>query len=196
MDGAKKMGNQYEVSLEARELYLIIAGLLLAAILVFIVMTAQFESFLLPFVIMFEIPLAAIGVSIALTITRSTFNVLSGAGCLVLIGIVVNNAIVLVSHVQNLRQQGLSDRDSILKGSRDRMRPIAMTSLTTILGVLPMAIGLNDTGRMVYSPLAIAVIGGMTFSTFFTPLVIPLVLSITDSVREGLTQVQTFLRKA
>ena len=177
-------------------LYDLLFSVLLAAILVFIVMTAQFESFLLPFVIMFEIPLAAIGVSIALTITRSTFNVLSGAGCLVLIGIVVNNAIVLVSHVQNLRQQGLSDRDSILKGSRDRMRPIAMTSLTTILGVLPMAIGLNDTGRMVYSPLAIAVIGGMTFSTFFTPLVIPLVLSITDSVREGLTQVQTFLRKA
>jgi len=188
------MGEEYQDMINM--LYDLLESVLLATILVFIVMTAQFESFLLPFVIMFEIPLATIGVSLALTLTRSTFNILSGAGCLVLIGVVVNNAIVLISHVNNLRKQGLNDHDSLIQGSRDRMRPIAMTSLTTILGVLPLAIGLNDSTRMVYSPLAIAVMGGMIVSTFFTPLIIPVIYSLTDSIRDGLLQIQTYLRKA
>jgi len=167
----------------------------LAMALVFIVMTIQFESFLLPFVIMFEIPLATIGVSLALAMTRSTLNILSGAGVLLLIGIVVNNAIVLIDHVHNLRKQGMPDRESLLIGSRDRMRPIAMTSLSTVIGLVPMAIGLNDTGRMVYSPLAIAVIGGMVVSTFLTPLAIPLIFSLTDTVRDKLKKMAGYLKE-
>jgi hydrophobic/amphiphilic exporter-1 (mainly G- bacteria), HAE1 family len=157
-------------------------ALILAMILVFLIMTAQFESFFLPFVIMFELPFALIGVVFGLLIGRATFNVLSGAGCLLLIGIVVNNAIVLVDHVHNLRKQGVAPRDSLIEGSRDRLRPIMMTALTTIVGALPMALGMNDTGRMMYSPLAIAVVGGMAASTFLTPFMIPLIFSITDDV--------------
>jgi len=188
------MGEEYQDMIDM--IYDLLLSVLLATILVYIIMTAQFESFLLPFVVMFEIPLAAIGVSLALSITRSTFNILSGAGCLILIGIVVNNAIVLVDHVNNLRKKGLNERDSLIQGARDRMRPIAMTSLTTILGLLPMAIGLNDSSRMVYSPLAIAVMGGIIVSTFFTPLIIPVIFSLTDSVRDSLKQIQAYLRRA
>jgi len=188
------MGEEYDEMINM--LYDLILSMLLAIALVFIILTIQFESFLLPFVIMFEIPLAAIGVSFSLAATRSTFNILSGAGVLLLVGIVVNNAIVLIDHVHNLRKQGLSTRESLLRGSRDRMRPIAMTSLSTIIGLVPMAIGLNDTGRMVYSPLAIAVIGGMLVSTFFTPLVIPLIFSLTDSVGAKIKKVFDTLRQS
>jgi len=157
-------------------------ALALAMILVFLVMTAQFESIFLPYVIMFELPFALIGVVIALLISRATFNVLSGAGCLLLIGIVVNNAIVLVDHVHNLRKQGVSDYDSLIQGSRDRLRPIMMTALTTIVGLIPMALGANDTGRMMYSPLAISVLGGLAASTFLTPFIIPLIYSLSDDI--------------
>jgi HAE1 family hydrophobic/amphiphilic exporter-1 len=187
------MGEEYQDMVNM--LYDLALSMLLAIALVFIVMTIQFESFLLPFVIMFEIPLAAIGVALSLALTRSTLNILSGAGVLLLVGIVVNNAIVLVDHIHNLRKQGFSARQSLLQGSRDRMRPIAMTSLTTIIGLVPMAIGLNDTGRMVYSPLAIAVIGGMMVSTFFTPLAMPLIFSLTDSIRGWLKGLFSYMKE-
>lgn len=157
-------------------------AIVLAMILVFLVMTAQFESFFLPFVVMFTLPFATIGVVFALLISRATFNVLSGAGCLLLVGIVVNNAIVLVDHIHNLRKKGLGDKESLLQASADRFRPIMMTALTTIVGLLPMAMGVNDTGRMMYSPLGIAVLGGLVVSTFLTPFVIPIIYSLTDDL--------------
>jgi len=179
------MGEEYQELIDM--LYDLIVSMLLAMALVYIVMTMQFESFSLPFVVMFTIPLGAIGVGLTLALTRTTFNVLSGAGVLLLVGIVVNNAIVLVSHINNLRRQGIGERESLIKGAKDRLRPIAMTSMTTVIGLLPMALGLNDTGRMVYSPLALAVMGGMIASTFFTPLVIPLIYSVLDFLKKRIS---------
>jgi HAE1 family hydrophobic/amphiphilic exporter-1 len=173
-------GEEFEERDES--LRILAQALLLAMILVFLIMTAQFESFFLPFVIMFTLPFALIGVVIALLVSRATFNVLSGAGCLILIGIVVNNAIVLVDHIHNLRKEGWSDFDSLVEGARNRLRPIMMTALTTIVGLIPMALGLNDTGRMMYSPLAIAVLGGLAAATFLTPFIIPLIYSLSDDV--------------
>jgi HAE1 family hydrophobic/amphiphilic exporter-1 len=172
------VGEEFE---EVKEDLMILAkAIFLAMILVFLVMTAQFESFFLPFVIMFELPFALIGVVAALIIGKSTFNVLSGAGCLLLVGVVVNNAIVLVDHVHNLRKEGMNDYDSLVQGSIDRLRPILMTALTTIVGLLPMALGFNDSSKMMYSPLALAVLGGLAFSTFLTPFVIPVIYSMSD----------------
>ncbi len=171
-------------------------AIVLAMCLVFLVMTAQFESFLLPFVIMFTLPFAMIGVVFALMIGGATFNVLSGAGCLLLVGIVVNNAIVLVDHIHNLRLQGLAEKESLLQAAEDRFRPIMMTALTTIVGLLPMALGLNDTGRMMYSPLAIAVLGGLVVSTFLTPFIIPLIYSLSDDVMRWIVRLWRNLSNA
>ncbi len=181
------MGEEYQEMLDV--VYTLLQSMLLAIALVFIVMTAQFESFLLPFVVIFTLPFALIGVAFFLIFTRSTFNALSGAGCLLLIGIVVNNAIVLVDHIRNLRKQGLSERESLMRGAQDRLRPIMMTALTTIVGLLPMALGLSDTGQMMYSPLAIAVLGGLVSSTIFTPLIIPLIYSLSDDMIKFLQQI-------
>ncbi len=177
-------GEEFEETKE--DLKTLAIAILLAMVLVFLVMTAQFESFFLPFVIMFTLPFAIIGVVVALLVSRATFNVLSGAGCLLLVGIVVNNAIVLVDHVHNLRKKGLGKRESLMQAASDRFRPIMMTALTTIVGLFPMALGLNDTGSMMYSPLAIAVLGGLVASTFFTPFVIPVIYSLSDSLTEKL----------
>ena len=187
------MGEEYQQLMNM--LYDLLVSVLLAVALVFIVMTAQFESFLLPFVVMFTIPLGWIGVVFALTITGSTFNILSGAGTLLLIGIVVNNAIVLVDHIKNLRKKGFEERESLIQGVRDRFRPITMTAMTTIIGLTPMAFGFNDTGKMVYSPLAIAVMGGLVASTFLTPLVIPVIYSLTDSLREWRREILSYVRQ-
>ncbi len=180
------MGEEYQEMIDT--IYILLKSMLLAIVLVFIVMTAQFESFFLPFVVIFTFPFALIGVAFFLIVSRFTFNALSGAGCLLLVGIVVNNAIVLVDHIHNLRKQGLGERDSLLRGTQDRLRPIMMTALTTIMGLLPMALGLSDTARMMYSPLAIAVLGGLVSSTFFTPLIIPLIYSLTDDAINFLRQ--------
>jgi HAE1 family hydrophobic/amphiphilic exporter-1 len=180
------MGEEYQEMIDT--IYTLLQSMLLAIALVFIVMTAQFESFFLPFVVIFTFPFALIGVAFFLIMTGSTFNALSGAGCLLLVGIVVNNAIVLVDHIHNLRKQGLGERDSLMRGAQDRLRPIMMTALTTIMGLLPMALGLSDTARMMYSPLAIAVLGGLVSSTFFTPLIIPLIYSLTDDAIKFLRQ--------
>ena len=171
-------------------------AIILAMALVLIIMTAQFESFFLPFIIMFELPFTMIGVVLGLFLTGSTFNVLSGTGCLLLVGVVVNNAIVLVDHVNNLRKKGYSQRESLIQGSKDRLRPIMMTALTTIMGLLPMALGSNDTGRMMYSPLAIAVLGGLAASTFLTPFVIPVIYSMFDGLIVRLRRVWDQFREA
>ena len=186
------MGEEYQELVNM--LYDLLVSVLLAVALVFIVMTAQFESFLLPFVVMFTIPLGWIGIVLALTITGSTFNILSGAGTLLLIGIVVNNAIVLVDHIKNLRRRGLSERESLIQAVKDRFRPITMTAMTTIIGLAPMAFGFNDTAKMVYSPLAIAVMGGLIASTFLTPLVIPVIYSLTDSLREWRKEIFAYVQ--
>jgi HAE1 family hydrophobic/amphiphilic exporter-1 len=174
------MGDQFD---KIRDAFItLITAIGLAIILVFIVMVAQFESFFLPFVIMFSMPFGVIGVYWGLYLTGNTINIISGAGILLLAGIVVKNAIVLVDHVNILRLRGETRWQSLMDGSRDRLRPILMTTLTTIVGLSPMAMGANDQGRMIYSPLAIAVFGGMLTSTVLIPIITPTIYSISDDV--------------
>lgn len=154
-------------------------ALLLAIFLVYLVMASQFESFLHPFVILFTIPLALIGSILALWITKSTISVVVFIGLILLAGIVVNNAIVLLDLINKLREKGMSKRDAILEGGRTRLRPILMTTLTTALGLLPLAIGMGE-GAEVRAPMAITVIGGLLVSTLLTLIVIPVVYSIMD----------------
>jgi HAE1 family hydrophobic/amphiphilic exporter-1 len=157
-------------------------ALLLAVFLVYLVMASQFESFLHPFVILFTIPLALIGAVWALFLTGSTISVVVFIGLILLAGIVVNNAIVLIDLINQLRDQGTGKRAAILEGGKSRLRPILMTTLTTTLGLLPLALGIGE-GAEVRAPMAITVIGGLTVSTLLTLIVIPVVYDLLDRRR-------------
>ncbi len=153
--------------------------LALAIFLVYLVMASQFESLIHPFVILFTIPLALVGAVLALFITGTTINVVAFIGAIMLAGIVVNNAIVLVDLINQLRAQGVGRTEAIMEAGQARLRPILMTTLTTALGLLPMAVGFGD-GAEVRAPMAITVIGGLVVSTFLTLVVIPVVYSLMD----------------
>ena len=154
-------------------------ALLLAVFLVYLVMASQFESLLHPFVILFTIPLALVGAVLALFVTGTTVNIVAFIGVIMLAGIVVNNAIVLVDLINQLRAQGKEKLEAIMEAGTARLRPILMTSLTTTLGLLPMAMGFGE-GSEVRAPMAVTVIGGLTVSTFLTLVVIPVVYSLVD----------------
>ena len=156
--------------------------LILAVFLVYLVMASQFESLLHPFVILFTIPLALVGAVLGLYLTGTTINVVAFIGIIMLAGIVVNNAIVLVDTINQLRRGGAAKDDAIRDAAKSRLRPILMTTLTTALGLLPMALGLGE-GAEVRTPMAITVIGGLITSTFLTLLVIPVVYSLVDRER-------------
>jgi HAE1 family hydrophobic/amphiphilic exporter-1 len=159
-------------------------AVLIAIILVFMVMAAQFESFRDPFIIMFTIPLAVIGVLWILFITGTTLSVISGIGVLVLVGIVVNNGIVYIDYVNQLRHnKGLTLEEAVKEGGRVRMRPILMTALTTIVGLLPLALKLGE-GSELWSPLGRSVIGGMIVSTFLTLIFIPVLYTVFENRAE------------
>ncbi len=149
----------------------------LAIFLVYIVMASQFESLLHPFVIIFTIPLALIGVILFLYILNMPLSIVVFLGLIMLAGIVVNNAIVLVDYINQLRERGLSKIDAILEAGQVRLRPILMTTMTTVLGLLPMALGLGD-GAEIRTPMALTVIVGLITSTLLTLVVIPTVYSI------------------
>ena len=157
-------------------------ALALAIFLVYLVMASQFESLIHPLVILFTIPLALVGAVLALFITGTTINIVAFIGVIMLAGIVVNNAIVLVDLINQLRSQGKSQVDAIMEAGSARLRPILMTSLTTALGLLPMAMGFGE-GAEVRTPMAITVIGGLLVSTVLTLLVIPVVYSLLDRKR-------------
>ena len=153
--------------------------LLLAVFLVYLVMASQFESLLQPFVILLTIPLAVIGAIWALWLTGTTLNVVAYIGLIMLAGIVVNQSIVLIDAVNQARERGLPKLEAIVEAGRVRLRPILITKLTTILGLLPMALGIGE-GAEVRAPMAITVIGGVLLTTFLTLLVIPVVYSVLD----------------
>ncbi len=157
-------------------------ALVLAIFLVYLVMASQFESLIHPFVILFTIPLALVGAVLALFITGTTVNIVAFIGVIMLAGIVVNNAIVLVDLINQLRAQGKDRFEAIMEAGVARLRPILMTSLTTALGLLPMAVGFGE-GSEVRTPMAIAVIGGLVVSTLLTLVVIPVVYSLMDRKR-------------
>ncbi|HZD54367.1 MAG TPA: efflux RND transporter permease subunit, partial [Woeseiaceae bacterium] len=157
-------------------------ALVMAVFLVYLVMASQFESLMHPFVIMFTIPLALVGAILALFVTGTTVNVVAFIGVIMLAGIVVNNAILLVDRINQNRAAGAEKTEAIVQAGRARLRPILMTMLTTVLGLLPMAIGFGE-GAEVRTPMAIAVIGGLIVSTLLTLVVIPVVYSLLDRKR-------------
>jgi HAE1 family hydrophobic/amphiphilic exporter-1 len=154
-------------------------ALLLAIFLVYLVMASQFESLLHPFVVMFSMPLGVIGVVFALGITWSPVSIMVLIGLVILAGIVVNNAIVLVDYARELQRRGMSKIDALAEAGSVRMRPILMTTLTTVLGLVPMAIGGGE-GAELSVPLAITLMGGLMFATVLTLFVIPVVYAVMD----------------
>ena len=153
--------------------------LVLAVFLVYLVMASQFESLLHPFVILLTIPLALVGAVWAMFITGTTVNVVAYIGLIMLAGIVVNQSIVLIDAVNRARERGLEKHAAIFEAGRTRLRPILITKLTTILGLLPMALGLGE-GAEIRQPMAVTVIGGVAVASVFTLLVIPVVYSLLD----------------
>ncbi|HEY4583356.1 MAG TPA: efflux RND transporter permease subunit [Lysobacter sp.] len=151
----------------------------LAIFLVYLVMASQFESLLHPFVILFTIPLAMVGAVLALLLTRSPVSVVVFIGLILLVGLVVKNAIILIDKVNQLRETGVPKREALVEGARSRLRPIAMTTLCTLFGFLPLALAFGE-GAEVRSPMAITVIGGLLVSTLLTLVVIPVVYDRLD----------------
>jgi HAE1 family hydrophobic/amphiphilic exporter-1 len=151
----------------------------LAIFLVYLVMASQFESFLHPLVIIFTLPLGAIGVVAGLAVTGHPVNVVAIIGAVMLAGIVVNNAIVLVDAVNLRRRAGADLVEALVDAGQSRLRPILMTSATTVVGLLPMALGIGE-GAELRAPLAITVIGGLTVATALTLVVIPVVYALLE----------------
>jgi CzcA family heavy metal efflux pump len=143
----------------------------LAILLIYVVMASQFQSFIDPFIIMFTVPLGLVGVLWALFLTNTTLSVTSFQGIIVMIGIVVSNGILLVDFTNRLRMQGIALNEAVVLAGRTRLKPILMTSLATVLGLIPMAAGIG--GENTQAPLAIAVIGGLTISTLLTLFFVP-----------------------
>jgi len=154
-------------------------ALILSIVLIYMIMAAQFESLWQPFIIMFTVPLSFIGVCISLYITKTTLNVVAIFGVILLGGIVVNNGIVLIDCINALIKEGKNTYEAAIEAANTRLRPILMTSLTTILGLLPLALGIGE-GAELRSPLAITVMGGLTVSTFLTLVVIPTMYLMAD----------------
>jgi hydrophobic/amphiphilic exporter-1 (mainly G- bacteria), HAE1 family len=147
-------------------------GFTISFILLFLILTAQFKSFIDPFLIMLAIPMGFVGVLIILPLTHSTLNVMSLMGVLMLVGIADSNSILIVDFAHNLEKQGLSPADAVITACRVRLRPILMTSLATIIGMIPLALKLG-TGAEQYTPMARAIIGGLTSSVLLTIFIVP-----------------------
>ena len=162
----------------------LIQALGLALFLVYIVMASQFESLVHPFIIMFTVPLAVIGAAIALWLLDMSLSITVFIGLIMLAGIVVNNAIVLVDYINHLRKTGLDKFDAIMQAGSVRLRPIIMTTATTVLGLIPMALGLGE-GAEIRTPMAITVIFGLLSSTVLTLVVIPTVYMLIDRKKVG-----------
>lgn len=154
-------------------------ALILSIVLIYMIMAAQFESLWQPFIIMFTVPLSFIGVAISLFVTKTTLNVVAIFGVIILGGIIVDNGIVLIDYINVLAKEGKKTRDAIIEAANTRLRPILMTSLTTVLGLLPLALGIGE-GAELQSPLAITIMGGMTVGTFLTLVVIPALYLMAD----------------
>jgi len=155
----------------------LLVSLILALVLVYMVLACQYESLRDPLVVIFSVPVAAVGVLATLFFTHTTLNVQSVIGCIMLGGIVVNNAILLVDQAGRLIREGMVSCEAIVEAGRRRLRPILMTTLTTILGLLPLALGIGE-GSEAQAPLARAVVGGLTGSTLITLVLIPAIYSV------------------
>jgi HAE1 family hydrophobic/amphiphilic exporter-1 len=158
-------------------------ALILSILLVYMIMASQFESLIQPFIIMFTLPLSLIGVAWALFLTHTSLNVVVLLGVIMLGGIVVNNGIVLVDYINILRSHKMAIQDAVIHAGKARLRPILMTALTTILGLLPMALAIGK-GSELRSPLAISVMGGLLVATFLTIFIIPAIYIVVEDIAE------------
>ncbi len=154
--------------------------LLIIILLVFIVMASQFESFTSPLIIMFSVPFGISGVILALAISGNTLNMMSFVGLIMLVGIVVKNGIVMVDYINLNRERGMGIIQSVVNGGKSRLRPVLMTTLTTVLGMLPMALT-NSAGSEIWKSMAITVIGGLSVSTVLTLVLIPVIYAVFGS---------------
>lgn len=177
-------GNIEEQQKANRELTV---SLLLSLVLVFMVLACQYESFKDPLIVMTSVPLAVIGVLVTLFLTNTTLNLQSYIGCIMLGGIVVNNAILLVDQASRLRHRGYSVAEAVTEAGRRRLRPILMTTTTTVLALVPLAMGVGE-GADAQAPLARAVVGGLTASTLITLILIPVVFSLAHSDTKKVNQ--------
>lgn len=166
--------------------------LLLILLLVFIVMASQFESLTYPFIIMFSVPFAVSGVIIALLLTNTNFNMMSFIGVIMLAGIVVKNGIVLVDYINLNRGRGMGIIQAVVNGGKSRLRPVLMTTITTILGMTPLAISTSE-GSEMWKPMAVTVIGGLTISTIFTLVIVPTIYA--SFAKNGVKRQRRKLRK-
>ncbi len=171
------IGGSYEDQQESFGALILL--MVLALMLVYIVMAAEFESYLMPFIIMLAIPFAFTGVILGLLITGSTLSIVAALGAVMLIGIVTKNGIVLIDYINLMRERGYRMIEAVALSCRSRLRPVLMTSFTTILGMVPMALSTGD-GAETWQPMGISVIGGMVFSTIVTMLIVPAVYAATD----------------
>jgi len=155
--------------------------LILSIVLVYMVMAGQFESYKDPFVIMFSVPFALTGAIWFMLLTGNRLNIMSFIGVILLVGVVVNNAIVLVDYIQQLRQAGKNLTDAITTAGATRLRPVLMTTITTVVGAMPMAFG-NAEGAEQWRPLGAVVIGGLSVSTLVTLILVPVVYSLVEDL--------------
>lgn len=180
-------GIDWEVGGSAAEMKSAFANLLLimavSVFLVYMVMVIQFERFIQPLLVMGSVPFTLIGVVLSLILFNSTLNIVSMLGMIALSGIVVNNAIVLIDYTNLLRSRGIALEEAIIQASTSRLKPILMTTATTILGILPIALGLGEGGDML-SSLGQAIAGGLLPSTLITMVLIPVMYSIVEKRRE------------
>ncbi len=177
--------------LEQQEAFrMLLFALILAIVLIYMVLASQFGSLLHPFLIMFSVPLGFIGVVWALFVTGNTLSVISFIGIIMMVGVVVSNAILLVDYTNRLRQEGVELREAIVRAGRIRLRPILMTTLTTICGLIPMALGLGE-GAEANASLAISVIGGLVVSTFLTLVFVPTLYMTVESWRSKMHETQS-----
>jgi hydrophobic/amphiphilic exporter-1 (mainly G- bacteria), HAE1 family len=157
-------------------------AMIIAVLLVYMILAAEFESLLHPFIVMFSVPMGLIGAAFALWITNAGLNAVSLIGVIVLVGIVDNDAVVKVDFINQMRRKGLSVRDAIRAAGHARLRPILINTITALLGLLPMALGIGP-GADLQAPLAIAVFGGLITSTALTLVVLPVIYDLLESLR-------------
>jgi HAE1 family hydrophobic/amphiphilic exporter-1 len=172
-------GGAYEQMQDAFKV--LAAALALSVLLIYMVMASQFENFLHPFVIMFTIPLGLIGVVLGLLISGRPVNLPVLIGFILLGGIAVNNGIVMIDYINQLIRRGIEKKEAILRGATTRLRPVLLTALTTVLGMLPMAFSTSE-GAEMRAPLAITVLGGLTATTFMTLFIIPIIYSFVNRI--------------
>ena len=178
-----QFGGNYNNMVESQKQFLPTVILMLA--LVYMVLASLYESYTQPFIVMISVPLAMIGITLSLWFTHTTVSMGVVVGIIMLGGIVVNNAIILIERINQLRQQGTNLLKAVVLAGQSRLRPILMTTTTTVLGLLPMAIERSESAGL-WSPLAITVIGGLTSSTVLTLFIIPCVYIVWEDVKSGL----------